>query len=282
MQALLSAVLCCLVPFSCWVEGPSNGIGKSPEGLFFVAAHLVREKSDPLLAKRVHILEATTNKDGFFPASNSDQIGFAKVERHIKFIGLSSIENGIGIENHHFWINAEANVFGRPNFNLYPCLHGIGRRLTAIPENYVNIPFLARLGNRHKTLRQPNIRSQLHLRVGLLQVDSANSVLVGFNSSVGRLAVQADGVEKCDGAECGQKQLEFTQPNDFFGRIGHALLRGKIFYFTLAGFLLLPFVSFGLFWVFEDADRNRKLFGGLIAFSVLPLAFGLILFGLFA
>lgn len=61
----------------------------------------------------------------------------------------------------------------------------------------------------------------------------------------------------------------------------HELLRGKILYITLAGFLLLPLVSLGFSWVIDDPNRNRKRRGVALVAIALSLSYLFIWYGLF-
>lgn len=94
-------------------------------------------------------------------------------------------------------------------------------------------------------------------------------------------AVEKDRVNESNSTYSGQHELESSQPNNFLSRVSHALLRDKIFYFTLFGFLLLPFGALGLFWIFEYPDRETRRRGRLLACLALPTAFSLIFYGLF-
>ncbi len=103
----------------------------------------------------------------------------------------------------------------------------------------------------------------------------------GRDGSKGGSPIEQKRVEKSYSAEKGKNGLGECKGYNPFRGLVHTLLSDKVVYLTLSGFLLLPLGTFGLFWLFEDSNRNRKLLGGLIAAVILPLAFGLVGFGLF-
>lgn len=77
--------------------------------------------------------------------------------------------------------------------------------------------------------------------------------------------------------------LSLIDPNAAWaalGIIGGELLRLKVFYFTVFSFALLPFGTLGLFWFFEYADRKTRMRGLALA-SILPIAFCILIYGLF-
>lgn len=100
------------------------------------------------------------------------------------------------------------------------------------------------------------------------------------NSGVGTLPIQIQCVEKCKGTKEGENELRNSQFDNLPGRISHTLLRNKIVFFTVSGFLLQPLGVLGLFWFFEYSDRNTRRSGAILAGVVLPISFGLVLFGL--
>ena len=73
----------------------------------------------------------------------------------------------------------------------------------------------------------------------------------GVNRRYRGLPVKEEAVDKCQGAEEGQKRLRYANLKRTLGSVGGILLRDKIIYFTVFSFLLLPLGTLGLFWVFE-------------------------------
>lgn len=124
------------------------------------------------------------------------------------------------------------------------------------------------------------IGPQLPLGVVLLLIDGGECIGIGCNGGIRGASVERDGVEQSQSTSERKSQLQLAEPDNILSALGHALLRGKILYFTLAGFLLTPFVSLGLFWIFEYSDRDRKRRGVALLCTAFPLALGLLLFGL--
>lgn len=114
-----------------------------------------------------------------------------------------------------------------------------------------------------------------------LSAKSVSSRIRCLYGSLGGSSVEVDSVKQSQSSGCGQHKLQLGPQNNLFSRIGHALLRDKIFFFTLGGFLLLPLGALGLFWLFEYPDRKTKRRGLALATVVLPIAFALVVYGLF-
>lgn len=99
------------------------------------------------------------------------------------------------------------------------------------------------------------------------------------NSGIGGPPVEIEAVDKCKGAKEGQGGLGDANPVSALSRLSREILRLKIIYFTLASFLLLPFGTLGLFWLFEYSDWKTRRRGFCLA-GLLPLAFGILVYGL--
>jgi hypothetical protein len=112
-------------------------------------------------------------------------------------------------------------------------------------------------------------------------ISSRDSRASTHDSRVRGLSIEKDGVDESARADDGKDHLEARQPKDFLGGLGNALLRHKIFFFPLLGFLLVPLVSLGLWRIFEYPDRKNNLIGLALVAGFGPLCIGLVAFGVF-
>ena len=153
----------------------------------------------------------------------------------------------------------------------------------ALSSETRTIPGIVPPGGKHPPIRyQPAIyMAGKNIKLEKIKYDPCPTSVYCLNSSFRTSSRQVQSIEKTNHAKNPENKLQYSKINNFVVRISYALLRGKILYFTLFGFLLLSFGTLGLFWFFDDPNRNRKWHGALIAVTVLPGAMLVILYGLF-
>jgi len=95
------------------------------------------------------------------------------------------------------------------------------------------------------------------------------------------LSVEMQRVYQGASASKSQEKLKPSPEDNFLRRIGHTLLREKVFYFSLGAFLLLPLGVLGLFRFFEYPDWKTRRRGLALAACVFPLSLGAFLYGAF-